>query len=96
MSSSYLTTEPSLSSGELLPFHCPTCKNKKRFRSLIALRLHMSIVHDIQMPKRELSPPNKKNLLLSDEDTVLDNKHSASLYGALSHSSLDSNTKQVI
>ena len=38
-------------SNDMLPFRCPTCKNGKRFRSLIALRLHTSIVHDMQVPQ---------------------------------------------
>ena len=45
MPSSNLISDKSVSS-EILPFYCSSCKTKKRFRSLIALRLHTSIVHE--------------------------------------------------
>jgi len=54
------------SSNELLPFYCSSCKTKKRFRSLIALRLHMSIVHET--PNLYSTPPNDE---LHEEDNLL-------------------------
>nr|XP_018666908.1 F-box only protein 41 [Ciona intestinalis] len=35
------------SSEDMLPYRCPSCGSSKRFRSLVALRMHMSIIHDI-------------------------------------------------
>uniref|UniRef100_H2YL32 C2H2-type domain-containing protein n=1 Tax=Ciona savignyi TaxID=51511 RepID=H2YL32_CIOSA len=35
------------SSEDLLPYRCPSCGSGKRFRSLVALRMHMSIIHDM-------------------------------------------------
>nr|CAB3245337.1 F-box only protein 41-like [Phallusia mammillata] len=30
---------------DLLPYRCPSCGSGKRFRSLVALRMHMSVIH---------------------------------------------------
>ena len=77
MTSNYATSEKNLvPENELLPFHCPTCKNRKRFRSLIALRLHTSIVHDLQSQSSRLLPKENdlfENNCATSLDALLDN-----------------------
>ena len=54
-------------SSDLLPYRCPTCGNGKRFRSLIALRLHASIVHNIDQPNNVSSQSEEKQMLDNDK-----------------------------
>ncbi|CAK8681869.1 unnamed protein product [Clavelina lepadiformis] len=65
---------------ELLPYRCPSCGSEKRFRSLIALRLHMSILHEsvpaVVSHKRSepvIQPWSKDGLQPDDQTNILDN-----------------------
>ena len=73
---SYSLNNSNSISTDLLPYRCPACGNGKRFRSLIALRLHTSIVHDIKQPNNRLTSTKKhssnENLSAVEKSSSLD------------------------